>query len=39
MANASGMACREYTPPGGETFDQVSRWEDFQSLMQYNVAI
>lgn len=25
MANASGMACREYTPPGGETFEQVSR--------------
>lgn len=23
MANASGQACRDYTPPGGETLDQV----------------
>ncbi|MED6235523.1 hypothetical protein ATANTOWER_028318 [Ataeniobius toweri] len=24
MANASGQSCRDYTPPGGETLDQVS---------------
>ncbi|XP_065121702.1 fructose-2,6-bisphosphatase TIGAR B isoform X1 [Paramisgurnus dabryanus] len=23
MANAAGQACRDYTPPGGETLDQV----------------
>ncbi|KAL2102678.1 hypothetical protein ACEWY4_001846 [Coilia grayii] len=23
MANAAGMACRDFTPPGGETLDQV----------------
>ncbi|XP_056604598.1 fructose-2,6-bisphosphatase TIGAR B isoform X2 [Triplophysa dalaica] len=23
MANAAGLACRDYTPPGGETLDQV----------------
>lgn len=32
MANASGMACRDYTPPGGETFDQVS--ESFERIWQ-----
>ena len=25
MANAAGQSCRDYTPPGGETLDQVSR--------------
>lgn len=30
MANASGMACCDYTPPGGETFDQVSHLKEFQ---------
>lgn len=24
MANAAGQSCRDYTPPGGETLDQVS---------------
>ena len=23
MANAAGQSCRDYTPPGGETLDQV----------------
>lgn len=26
MANAAGQSCRDYTPPGGETLDQVSGW-------------
>lgn len=25
MANAAGQSCRDYTPPGGETLDQVSQ--------------
>lgn len=25
MANASGQSCRDYTPPGGETLNQVSQ--------------
>lgn len=26
MAKAAGQSYREYTPPGGETSDQVSHW-------------
>lgn len=34
MANASGMACRDYTPPGGETFDQVRlRFKKFLKIL------
>ena len=25
MANAAGQSCGDYTPPGGETLDQVSQ--------------
>lgn len=24
MANAAGQACRDFTPPGGETLEQVN---------------
>ncbi len=27
MANAAGQACRDYTPPGGETLEQVEMEE------------
>ncbi len=27
MANAAGQACRDYTPPGGETLEQVQMEE------------
>lgn len=29
MANAAGQSCRDYTPPGGETLDQVSQDSSF----------
>lgn len=25
MANAAGQSCRDFTPPGGETLDQVTQ--------------
>ncbi|XP_059182030.1 fructose-2,6-bisphosphatase TIGAR B [Centropristis striata] len=34
MANASGQACRDYTPPGGETLDQVRlRFKKFLKVL------
>lgn len=37
MANAAGQACRDYTPPGGETLEQVkTRFKKFlKSLFQH----
>ncbi|XP_072311239.1 fructose-2,6-bisphosphatase TIGAR B [Eucyclogobius newberryi] len=36
MANAAGQSCRDYTPPGGETLDQVkTRFKKFLSVL-YN---
>ncbi|CAL8328579.1 unnamed protein product [Boreogadus saida] len=34
MANAAGQSCRDYTPPGGETLDQVRRrFKDFLKVL------
>ncbi|XP_056132277.1 fructose-2,6-bisphosphatase TIGAR B [Lampris incognitus] len=34
MANAAGQACRDYTPPGGETLDQVRlRFKKFLKVL------
>ncbi|CAL8318828.1 unnamed protein product [Lota lota] len=34
MANAAGQSCRDYTPPGGETLDQVRlRFKDFLRVL------
>ncbi|KAK7886098.1 hypothetical protein WMY93_025719 [Mugilogobius chulae] len=34
MANAAGQSCRDYTPPGGETLDQVKiRFKKFLSVL------
>ncbi|XP_044200006.1 fructose-2,6-bisphosphatase TIGAR B [Thunnus albacares] len=34
MANAAGQSCRDYTPPGGETLDQVKlRFKKFLKLL------
>ncbi|KAL7882938.1 hypothetical protein SRHO_G00005960 [Serrasalmus rhombeus] len=33
MANAAGQACRDFTPPGGETLDQVRT--RFQKFLKY----
>ncbi|XP_020782300.1 fructose-2,6-bisphosphatase TIGAR B isoform X2 [Boleophthalmus pectinirostris] len=34
MANAAGQSCRDYTPPGGETLDQVkTRFKIFLSFL------
>ncbi|KAM4523311.1 fructose-2,6-bisphosphatase TIGAR B-like [Fundulus diaphanus] len=34
MANAAGQACRDYTPPGGETLDQVKlRFKHFLQVL------
>ncbi|XP_033845192.1 fructose-2,6-bisphosphatase TIGAR B [Periophthalmus magnuspinnatus] len=34
MANAAGQSCRDYTPPGGETLDQVkTRFKKFLSFL------
>lgn len=34
MANAAGKSCQDYTPPGGETFDQVkARVKKFLSVL------
>ncbi|XP_028304558.1 fructose-2,6-bisphosphatase TIGAR B [Gouania willdenowi] len=34
MANAAGQACRDYTPPGGETLDQVRlRFKQFLRVL------
>nr|XP_054595749.1 fructose-2,6-bisphosphatase TIGAR B isoform X1 [Nothobranchius furzeri] len=34
MANAAGQSCRDYTPPGGETLDQVRlRFKKFLKLL------
>ncbi|KAM8908188.1 fructose-2,6-bisphosphatase TIGAR B [Spinachia spinachia] len=34
MANAAGQSCRDYTPPGGETLDQVKlRFKKFLSFL------
>lgn len=32
MANAAGQSCRDYTPPGGETLDQVSHCQTCMNL-------
>ncbi|XP_066525495.1 fructose-2,6-bisphosphatase TIGAR B [Hoplias malabaricus] len=39
MANAAGQACRDFTPPGGETLQQVkSRFQKFlKSMLQCTV--
>ncbi|XP_029019609.1 fructose-2,6-bisphosphatase TIGAR B [Betta splendens] len=34
MANAAGQSCRDYTPPGGETLDQVKlRFKQFLKVL------
>ncbi|XP_038156120.1 fructose-2,6-bisphosphatase TIGAR B [Cyprinodon tularosa] len=34
MANAAGQSCRDYTPPGGETLDQVKlRFKNFLQVL------
>ncbi|XP_071357671.1 fructose-2,6-bisphosphatase TIGAR B isoform X1 [Trachinotus anak] len=34
MANAAGQSCRDYTPPGGETLDQVKlRFKKFLKIL------
>uniref|UniRef100_A0A3Q2CW00 Fructose-2,6-bisphosphatase TIGAR B n=1 Tax=Cyprinodon variegatus TaxID=28743 RepID=A0A3Q2CW00_CYPVA len=34
MANAAGQSCRDYTPPGGETLDQVKlRFKNFRQVL------
>lgn len=34
MANAAGLSCRDYTPPGGETLDQVKlRFKKFLKVL------
>lgn len=39
MANAAGKSCQDYTPPGGETFDQVkARVKSFLSVLFKHVV-
>ncbi|CAL1568517.1 unnamed protein product [Knipowitschia caucasica] len=39
MANAAGQSCRDFTPPGGETFDQVkTRFKKFLSVLIHQLA-
>lgn len=39
MANAAGKSCQAYTPPGGETFDQVkARVKNFLSVLFNHVV-